>query len=279
MAKINLVEVRTDGEQLEATRNTAESEIRALAPGVRVERRQVSPEQAAYWLAVSNVRNRPLNHAHVRKLVSDYRAGLWKDTHQGIAFDYEGRLLDGQHRLAMVRDLGEPVVLNIWYGLDPDAMEGIDQNYKRTAGHMLAAEGVKAGKRIGALARTILVCTAKRVPSHPEVIQYAHKHLDTLASAAGLTDRYSAGVAAAFAYARILGWKGSEEAAQRLIDLKWSSDGDPMRSLAKALGGLHGKSGANAIQTKFFTTLNALRYVGKGADLQVCRRLDHMPGN
>lgn len=274
--------MQTTEQTLNADRDatlTAAAELEHLTPGVRIERKAVSPEQATYWLAVTNVRNRPLNQAHVRKLVSDYRAGRWKDTHQGIAFDCEGRLLDGQHRLAMVRELGEPVMLNVWYGLSPDAMEGIDQNYKRTAGHMLAADGVKAGKRIGALARAILVCTAKRVPTHPEVIEYAHKHLETLAQSAGLSDRYSAGVAAAFAYAKILGWSGGDAAAQRLVDLKWSGDGDPMRALAKALAGLGGKSGANAIQTKFFTTLNALRYVDKCTDLQVCRRLDHMPGS
>jgi hypothetical protein len=68
-------------------------------------------------------------------------------------------------------------------------------------------------------------------------------------------------------------------AARRLADLKWDSDGDPMRALAKTLQGLTGKTGAHSLKTRFFTTLNALRYVSKGQDLTQARRVDHMPGN
>jgi hypothetical protein len=47
-----------------------------------------------------NGRNRPLSGSHVDKLARDAKAQRWPLTHQGIAFDHKGNILDGQHRLA-----------------------------------------------------------------------------------------------------------------------------------------------------------------------------------
>lgn len=272
----------TKAEQIYLTREySAESETRELTPmfpaGLRIERRTIDAEQATYWLAVTNVRNRPMNQAIVKKYAQDMNEGRWKRTHQGIAFDCMGRLVDGQHTLAAIRASGKPQELTVTYGLDPDAFEVIDQTYKRTAGHTLAAEGVKAGKRVGALARTILSATLKRSPTHPEVIAYAHAHLEALQRYALVADQYSAAVAAAFAYADVKGLSGVKEAAERLRDLRWDSDGDPMRALAKALSTMHGRTGAKNLETRFWTTYNTLRCVAEGRELTVARRMDHGP--
>lgn len=58
----------------------------------------VTPEMAAKWLE-GNVLNRPLKQAHVDRLAREMAAGRWRLTHQGIAFDVSGCLIDGQHRL------------------------------------------------------------------------------------------------------------------------------------------------------------------------------------
>jgi hypothetical protein len=47
-----------------------------------------------------NGRNRPLSAAHMDKLAKDARGRRWPLTHQGIAFDPKGQIIDGQHRLA-----------------------------------------------------------------------------------------------------------------------------------------------------------------------------------
>ncbi len=47
-----------------------------------------------------NGRNRPLSGSHVDKLARDAKAQRWPLTHQGIAFDPKGNVVDGQHRLA-----------------------------------------------------------------------------------------------------------------------------------------------------------------------------------
>lgn len=67
----------------------------------------VTPEIAGNWLdtrAHPNVaHNRRLSKHTVQTYADDMIAGRWRLTHQGIAFDSDGLLVDGQHRLAAIR--------------------------------------------------------------------------------------------------------------------------------------------------------------------------------
>jgi hypothetical protein len=58
----------------------------------------VTPAMAQQWLKHNDF-NRPLNQRLVEKYAGQMRAGNWQRTHQGIAFDSRGIILDGQHRL------------------------------------------------------------------------------------------------------------------------------------------------------------------------------------
>jgi len=69
--------------------------------GIQTETILVTPALAKAWLE-RNVINRPLVERHVEDLVWEVKAGNWKLTHQGIAFNREGRLIDGQHRLTAI---------------------------------------------------------------------------------------------------------------------------------------------------------------------------------
>jgi hypothetical protein len=242
----------------------------------------ITPEQATIWLESTNTHNRPLYPAHVNRLAHDIEDGRWRPSHQGIAFDREGRLLDGQHRLHAIAKSGIPVELQVTTGLDPEAQEGIDQGYKRTLGHTLAAEGIQHGKRIGAIARTILaLAEGNRNPTNVEGADFAHKHLETFRRYAILNDRYTAAVAAGFAYGELRGLRGTIFAAERLYDLRWTEPqgNDPMRALKQTLDGMRGGTGQKAMATRFWTTYNALRAVDAGRPLTQAKRLDHAPGN
>lgn len=58
----------------------------------------ISPTKAAEYMT-RNTRNRKRRPMHVASLVRDIHDGQWQTTHQPIAFDIKGRLVDGQHRL------------------------------------------------------------------------------------------------------------------------------------------------------------------------------------
>jgi len=73
----------------------------------------VTPEMAAQWLAAGRF-NRRVNHAAVASYERQINAGLWRCSHQGIAFTREGVLIDGQHRLLAVVRTGKTVRMTVF---------------------------------------------------------------------------------------------------------------------------------------------------------------------
>jgi hypothetical protein len=67
----------------------------------------VTLEIAAQWLD-RNPQNRRIVQSRVSFYAAQMQAGSWKLTHQGIAFDEYGNLVDGQHRLYAVILSGTP---------------------------------------------------------------------------------------------------------------------------------------------------------------------------
>lgn len=63
---------------------------------------RITPYQAARWLEKNHPSNRPMSWRNVEAFANDMRAGAWKLTHQGICFDGDGFLIDGQHRLQAI---------------------------------------------------------------------------------------------------------------------------------------------------------------------------------
>jgi len=68
----------------------------------------ISPDKAVKWLAENTV-NRKLRPGKVQQIVNTIKSGKWRITHQGIAFDTNGRLIDGQHRLTAIARAGVTV--------------------------------------------------------------------------------------------------------------------------------------------------------------------------
>ena len=62
---------------------------------------KITPAKATDYLA-QNRCNRPLSPPTVQKYVRLMQAGKFYVTYQGVACDEEGRLRDGQHRLAAI---------------------------------------------------------------------------------------------------------------------------------------------------------------------------------
>ena len=91
----------------------------------------VTPEMAKQWL-LSNNFNRPLKPRLVENYVRQILAGNWRRTHQGIAFDAEGVLLDGQHRLHAILQSGQTVPMLIFLNENQAAHESIDGGKKRS---------------------------------------------------------------------------------------------------------------------------------------------------
>lgn len=93
----------------------------------------VTPAMARSWLE-KNTENRPVRQSVVSNFHQLYQRGEWKLTHQGVAFDLNGTLKDGQHRLIFISQLPDSaqVPIAVTTGMDVDTFGVIDVGARRT---------------------------------------------------------------------------------------------------------------------------------------------------
>ena len=72
----------------------------------------ITPELAEKWLS-TNPNQRPVQDHHVQQLANEMKNENWRETHQGIAFNENGELTDGQHRLHAVIQSGKTVTMRV----------------------------------------------------------------------------------------------------------------------------------------------------------------------
>ncbi len=112
--------------------------------------RQVTPEQAALWLT-ANTSNRFMRKRRVELLAHDMAAGTFTLTPDAIAFNRDGTLINGQHRLAAVVKAGVAVPLIVAYGLPDEAYDATDDGLKRSLGDSLRRRGVLSANQVAAV--------------------------------------------------------------------------------------------------------------------------------
>lgn len=91
----------------------------------------ITPDLARLMLATS-ISNRRLRSWWVDLCAEMLRRGQWLFTHQGIAFDCNGALRDGHHRLNAIVRAGLPMTLTVTLGLDPESCVVYDTGIART---------------------------------------------------------------------------------------------------------------------------------------------------
>ncbi len=91
---------------------------------------KITPDMAKRCLE-KNPNNRPIRPEWVKVLAEDMRTGNWRTTHQGIAFDEEGCLMDGQHRLRAILESGVTVEMEVTKGMKREDMIFVDNHNPR----------------------------------------------------------------------------------------------------------------------------------------------------
>lgn len=99
----------------------------------------VTPGQAQLWLDDA-ARNRKLNQARIAKYADAMSRGDWLITSQGIAFDEQGQLIDGQHRLTAIVRADVPVTLLVITTQSSRSQLVLDQGYLRTPHDQVALQ-------------------------------------------------------------------------------------------------------------------------------------------
>jgi hypothetical protein len=101
----------------------------------------VTPELAADWLK-NNRKNRKLKAATLEAYTMDMRNGAWMTTHQCVAFDEDGNLIDGQHRLHGVVQSKTAVLMVVSTGWPAASgkrktMDAVDRGVQRSLADQL----------------------------------------------------------------------------------------------------------------------------------------------
>lgn len=99
---------------------------------MKVELENIGRELALEYLS-TNQSNRSIRKSLVSQYANDMKAGHWRLTHQGIAFDNNGILLDGQHRLMAIVESGITIKMVVTRGLPKENQLVMDDHSKRSA--------------------------------------------------------------------------------------------------------------------------------------------------
>ncbi len=131
----------------------------------------ITPALAQEWLG-ANTHNRRLREDTVRAYARDMCNGEWVPTHQGIAFNDENALLDGQHRLHAIIRSKKTVRMMVTFGLParvagkPEmfTMDAVDRGATRSVADQLDLQhSIKAGTKVAAVATALAsLCCGER---------------------------------------------------------------------------------------------------------------------
>jgi hypothetical protein len=97
----------------------------------------ITPKIAAEYL--SRNENRPLRNQWVDHLAQKMASGSWVFNHEGIAFDDDGNLVDGQHRLNAVIMSGATIEFLVTRGLSKVAKYSMDGGIIRTVSDVFSS--------------------------------------------------------------------------------------------------------------------------------------------
>jgi hypothetical protein len=124
---------------------------------MRVEVVEVTPQMARDWLfRSSDQRQRTMSMHRVDRIAHDIITGQWKMTHQPVALDSHGIVIDGQHRLAAVGKSKIAVQMLVAYDADPETFDVIDTGAARTPADTLKIAGYANSAHVAASVRVLL---------------------------------------------------------------------------------------------------------------------------
>lgn len=112
--------------------------------GVRTE--WITPKKAREYLDNQNI-NRKVSQLEINKMVVNMQKGLWVQESAPIIFDYEGKLIDGQHRMHAVIKSGIGQWFIVLFNYSKEAMSVLDIGKCRSAANVGQVKGLNINHR------------------------------------------------------------------------------------------------------------------------------------
>lgn len=137
---------------------------------------EITPAMAQQWLSQNNTQNRRMYEAKANQYALDMKRGHWIFTHQGICFDEDNVLIDGQHRLYAIVLSGATIKMLVTKGMPKEVEVGnngtaetyrtqlvIDGGKPRSVGDQITLNfGIKNGNLVAATVRVLIeICTSR----------------------------------------------------------------------------------------------------------------------
>lgn len=240
----------------------------------------VTPAIAEEWLR-RNTKNRNKKKLRISRYARDMEHGRWKITHHGIAFDQDGRLIDGQNRLYAVIESETPIHTFVFRGLDTETQLVMDSGAARTAADSLDMTGRAASKDLATTAAVhkawnegefdtaVSSLTGANRMSNLEIVEYIDAHPE-LVSAVEHVSKYRpvlrglsiGSIAVAFDEFSRIDFADAVEFFERIKDMRFEGKGDPFLTLRRRIDAEAGKTTRILQSTALFflfRTWNAVR--------------------
>lgn len=124
---------------------------------ISVELILVTPELAEKFLRANSGNYRAMRNPHKRRMVSDMLSGDWSFTNATIAFDTDGNLVDGQHRLDAIVESGMSNWFLIVNGMPVGSKDNpaTDTGARRSVATHLHNQGVGSANVVASAARLL----------------------------------------------------------------------------------------------------------------------------
>lgn len=149
----------------------------------------ITPELATEIMA-RNPRNRSILGNRVDLYAADIAEGRWSFNGEAIIISSDGRVTDGQHRLAAIIKAGVPIVSAIAFGVDFETRKTTDQGRPKTAGDYAAMDGIPNAQGVAAIAKAAVAYETygdiqnSRKISQALILQYIEDNRDRLCASA-----------------------------------------------------------------------------------------------
>jgi hypothetical protein len=227
----------------------------------------VTPELAERWLGKNAKHNRTIGQRHVEGMASDMREGNWRLTHQGICFDSEGRLIDGQHRLSAVVLSGAHVKMLVFANDHGSLTDPIDTNRTRSIGFLIGQKTnfVAASNVLRFLEAGSPIWGNQTTAESATVIEHHQEHLIELT----LLPKCSAmagSVLGALAYARPIDPPAIDRLAVQIKVGEMIRSGDPAFAFRLWLGTPKGRAASS--WDRALAALSVCRYAIQGVPMR-----------
>jgi hypothetical protein len=144
----------------------------------------INPAKAAHLLSIS-ARNRNLRREVVNSLSSDMKGGLWNsDQMDPIRINWNGELMDGQHRLHAIIQSGTTYPFLVVRGLPPSRIETIDAGAPKTLPDVLTIQGESYARLLSTAVAHLMAYEKTGVfspvnrhrPSRTALLNYLYSH-------------------------------------------------------------------------------------------------------